>query len=134
MATKYCVGDELTLEQLLRFNLRWSDADRAVILEELTQTGGRQFSFGRHGYMEVIDVATPSGVTLMHIGKGTIWFKRGYEPNRPGVEPHGNSDYVLRLSTHRAGSGKKRAQVTTALCERCGIYEKSVTGECPGCD
>ena len=121
-------GAKLNLAEVLKFNRRWTDADRAVVREEIENTGGAMFTFRRGGYMETVAVTTAEGQPVMGIGKGTIWFNSGYTPNRAGASQDGDK-WVLRLTTHQASSGEPRGvQAVGEICGSC-FQTMSLTGE-----
>lgn len=126
-------GAELSRTAVLKFNRRWSDVDRAIIQEEIESTGSTGFTFRKSGFNEYIAATSTDGQSTMHISKGTIYFKLGYKPNRPGAVPDGDN-WVLRLSTHQSvAAASTRERVVGQTCERC-FQEKSLTGECGNCD
>lgn len=126
-------GAELSRADVLKFNRRWTDIDRAVIEAEIESTGSTGFTFRQSGFNESVAATSADGQSTLHISKGTIYFKVGYNPSRTGAVPDGDN-WILRLSTHRPASAESgREKAVGQTCERC-FQTKSVTGVCGNCD
>lgn len=126
-------GTQLSLTDVLRFNRRWTDADRAIIGHEINSTGSTAFTFRQSGFNEYVAATSSDGQSTLHISKGTIYFKAGYNPNRPEAVADGDH-WILRLSTHQSVSDEpRREQAVGEVCARC-FQTKSVTGICGNCD
>jgi len=124
-------GADMTRAEMLKFNPRWSAADRSIVSEELDRLGATGFTYRQKGYNIYVEVASATGQTLMHVSKGTMYFGDN-APDRPGVHDFGD-DKVLRLSTYRAGGGARAEKATGDTCPRC-FQQMSLTGECGNCD
>lgn len=117
--------------ELLSFNRRWNDRDRAILTEDLEQFGAASYEHSSSGYPHVW-VHDAEGELIMQVAKGTIYYKGGR--SRPGSELYApgtdNPDHIVRLSTHQAaaGHGKPEAKQLHPLCTTCFLHHAD--GDC----
>lgn len=118
----------VTRAEALRFNSRWTDADRALINEQIDRLQPVEFHRPpKGGYITCRD---SSGRPLMHIEAGMLTFPESTLPaNAIRWEPVWTAGY-LPLSTKGSDSSRSQAaERTGSVCPDC-FEVRSLAGDC----
>lgn len=116
--------------EVMKFNKRWNDKDRAILEGMLDQFDAATFTPSTGTFAAHIRVHNSEGEHVLDIAKGTLYMKGGRtwpgsELYKPGTD---NPDHIYRLSTHQAGGGNGKSEPEPVACPKCNMVHPADAG------
>lgn len=124
---------DMTRQEVLRFNPRWSDRDRALINESMDALGHAISGYRGVPSGQYVRINGPEGDEpggwLFYLTKGRIVFRAGDGPDSSSRSSDGDYDEVLLSTAIERNGARPITVVERQVCSLCWT-ERSASGSC----